>query len=321
MKRDSLIKYLDYFYVTRPMLFFPGWSTLLIGYWAALGDHDWFTRLLDGRYDVYWLPGDAIWMMVAFAAAMGGSFILNQLQDVETDQKNKKLFLIGGNYLSQQAAAAESALLLAVSVLFAFKFGLVVTALILLFNIITGYMYNYPPFQYKNRAIPGLILNMLMGWIAFALGWGVLKAVNLQFLIVSLPYLLFNTALYFLTTVPDYHGDRESNKITVCVRFGPERTMKYAVYLSALALVAAALNRDQVALFIVLASLPHVIALWRKPHTANAIRLVKMGIFYFAVATCFKFPLFFLLMVSIFFLTRYYYKKRFNYDYPNFKGE
>jgi hypothetical protein len=35
---------------------------------------------------------------------------------------------------------------------------------------------------------------------------------------------------------------------------------------------------------------------------------------------CLKLPGFFLLLAALYFFTRYYYKNRFDFSYPNFKG-
>jgi len=53
----------------------------------------------------------------------------------------------------------------------------------------------------------------------------------------------------------------------------------------------------------------------------NSIKAIKMAILFFSLIICLKFPIYFIVMVIVFYLTKYYYRVRFQYDYPNFKGE
>ena len=315
------IKLLDYFFVTRPILFFPGWSTLLAGYLVSTGETQWGAFFPQTSFPVHWWNGAIALSMLAFMAAMGASFILNQLQDVESDQKNKKLFLIGEKHIPVRHAIVESFLLIAISLSLGTWINFSTAFLLIVFIIITGYLYNYPPFQYKNTAIRGLILNMLMGWIAFALGWVLTQPLNLLFLQLSLPYLALNTGLYFLTTIPDMDGDRSTGKHTFPVRFGVNRTIQACLISYFLSLLLAIWNRDMLILTIDILTLPWMLHLMLRRNKAAVIKTVKMAIFFFSILICFKFPLYFLLMAGIFFLTRYYYRKRFQFDYPNFKGE
>ncbi len=315
------IKYLDYFYVTRPILFIPGWNTLLAGYLVATG-HNRFTLPPELSFDRFLLGGYPLMLgMVAFMAAMAGSFILNQLQDVESDRKNKKLFLIGENHISVKAAWTESLFLLIGAAFLGALLNRQALVLIAVFILITGYLYNFPPFEYKNHPIQGLILNALMGWIAFALGWVLQEELNLRLLLASLPYLFFNTSLYFLTTVPDARGDQDSDKQTFCVRYGIRATILASLCCFFLALTAAVFTGDSLLLTIAVLSLYWFIRLFLQRTVAAAIKAVKMGIFFFFIIICIKFPVYFLLMLLLFLLTRFYYRRRFQFDYPNFRGE
>ncbi len=316
-----MIKYLDYLFITRPILFFPGWITLMAGYLVARGENRLLFDLMGGKLTPTYWNVPLVLTMFSFAAAMGASFILNQLQDVESDQKNKKLFLIGENYLSRRAAIGESLLLvlfsLAVSLFLSWKLFILNG----LFIVITGYLYNYPPFQCKNRPYSGLFLNMLMGWIAFALGWTLSADLNGQFLLASLPYLFLNTGLYLLTTLPDVEGDRTAGKVTIGVKFGSKITIRFFLFCYSASLLAAAVLGDQLILAIDLLVLPVVLRLVQTFSLSWSIKTTKMTIFFFALLICFKFPTFFILMVALFFLTKFYYRKRFQFDYPNFRGE
>ena len=321
MNQKKWIRHLDYFYIARPMLFFPGWNTLLAGYLVAKGEINLWQNIVSGSFQWHIWIAEVALMMLTFAAAMGGSFIMNQLQEVESDKQNKKLFLIGEKYMSWQKAFIESILLILTAVGISLIFNIQEVLLIIFFVIITGYLYNFPPFQYKNHPFMGLYLNMLMGWIAFALGWSILKNLNLEFFLHSLPYLFLNTGLYFLTTVPDIEGDKAAGKQTFCVRFGIKTTARLCLGCYLLSVLTAILLQDYLILFILLLGFYWMVKSAYRPSVSSVIKTVKMVIFFFSAVICIKFPTYFLLMVFIFYLTKFYYRRRFQFNYPNFRGE
>jgi len=321
VNKQNWIKKLDYFYITRPMLFFPGWNTLLAGYLVAKGEATWLFQVKDGIYSVYFWKSDIVLAMLTFMFAMGGSFILNQLQDTDSDHKNKKLFLIDEHLVSRKGAISESIILLFGAVFLGFFLSKTILYLLVLFIVITAYLYNYQPFQFKNRPMGGLILNAFMGWIAFALGWAIILPISGRFWIDSLPYLLLNTCLYLLTILPDAAGDKSSGKVTFCVKYGKKTTIYLAGFLYLLSFLLAWVQNDLIIIFIDSLLLYFMIKLLISTQIAAAIRTIKMGVFFFSMVIFIKFPLYLVPMAGVFFLTRYYYQRRFHYDYPNFRGE
>ena len=317
---SNWLKPLDYFFLTRPILFFPGWATLLAGYAAANGQVQFVSSMVRHNFYVEWRQPALMLGLLLFACAMGGSFVLNQLQDIESDKNNNKLFLLGDGFISERAGYIESGLLLLISLLGSVLIAPAFLLMILIFNLVTGYAYNFPPFTLKNKPVGGLFANMAMGWLAFSLGWTIAQPINTALLIVSLPYLFFNTALYFLTTLPDVDGDRASDKVTFPVKFGLNFTVALCLIFFILASLFSLWHKNEYMLVVIILSAPFMLRLmWRRTKAA-AIVAVKIGIASFALLMCAHFPLFFVLLALIFFFTRFYYKQRFNFDYPNFKG-
>jgi len=312
---------LDYLFITRPMLFFPGWNTLLAGYLAETHQLQLVSDVLEKTYIIEFWNGKIVLAMLIFMLAMGGSFILNQMEDVESDRRNRKLFLVGEGFISKRKAGRESIILLVLAILAGFFINISTVVLVVIFIFITGYLYNFQPFQYKNRPLGGLILNMLMGWIAFGLGWVINQPLNDTFFLHSLPYLFLNTSLYLLTTLPDMKGDNAASKKTFAVAYGFSITLIAASVLYVLSLVVSFWLSDQFLLIINLFLIVNFIDLVYRPSVAGAVRFIKMAIFFFSMMVCLKFPLYFLTMVTVFFLSRYYYRFRFQFDYPNFRGE
>ena len=165
--KQMFLKKLDYFFVLRPMLFFPGWTTLLAGY--LISDKATLFFNLSPIKAVPFL--EISLLLLLSAAAMGTSFLLNQLKDIESDLENKKLFIISEGYISKQMAIAETVVLVMLALGLAVLFSRTVIWLTVGFIVLTGYLYNFKPFALKDAPLSSLIANSLMGWFAFALGW------------------------------------------------------------------------------------------------------------------------------------------------------
>ncbi len=316
---NDRLRLFDYFFLTRPILFFPGWATLLAGYAAADGSR-FISALRHGRISFEVGNGRLLLSLAAFAAAMGGCFVLNQLQDIPSDRKNKKLFLLGDGFISMRQGYIESLVLITLSFILAFFVNVKLLVAVLFFNLVTGYFYNFEPFALKNKPLWGVGANMAMGWLAFGMGWLTALPFSLTLFIASLPYLFFNTSLYFLTTMPDVKGDASSGKVTFPVKYGEKATVHLALFFLILAFITSLWHKNEFMLVVSILTWPFMIRLVVKKDVASAIVAVKAGILFFALLVCVKFPLFLLLMAVIFFFTRFYYKSRFDYDYPNFKG-
>jgi len=262
---------------------------------------------------------DLFLSIVTFTLAMGGSFVINQVYDVDTDTMNKKLFLLGEGFISIKNGFRFALFLLTLSMLLPLFFNVSLFLPVAAFNLVTGYLYNVRPFALKNKPVWGVVANMAMGWLAFAMGW--LACADFASLIsVSLPFLFFNTSLYFLTTLPDTRGDAGTGKITFPVKFGKEWTIAWCLFFFIIAFIISLWHKNEFIFVVSILTFPFMLRLYLQKSEAAALVAVKAGIALFSLAVCIKFPLLFILLTFIFFTARFYYKHRFNYNYPNFKG-
>ncbi len=316
MSRDRLAL-LDYFFVLRPILFFPGWSTMLAGYLIVYKTSLYRLMIAESGIDYYQL----VILMISFGLLMGSTFVINQLCDTESDHKNRKLFFIADVMIPVNTAFAEVLILAAAAVITGFYLSTRIGIVYLLFFLVTGVLYNYAPFSLKNRPWGSLVANAVMGGLAFAAGWLAVNPWHTKILQDIIPYICFNTALYFFTTFPDMEGDRAAGKKTLAVIFGHERVILFSsmLYLGG-ALSVVILKDMQAAVFYAL-SLPFFVRTVMTKEIPDSIRTTKFGIFFFALAICLKWPLYLIVMITGFFGTRIYYKKRFGISYPNFLGK
>ena len=299
------------------MLFFPGWSTLLAGF------------LIPYKTQIY-LPFNTIHqinffhlsvVLVLFAMVMGSTFILNQLADKKSDKINSKLFLISNNHISTKNAIIEVIILIVLSMVFGYLIDIKLFIIFTLFFILTGYLYNYKPFEFKNKPWPSLFANALMGWLAFAIGWSMHSNFDVQFVVISMPYLLFNTALYLFTTLPDVSGDRETKKETFAVLHGQKTVILSAFFLFGLGIVNSFLLSDMQAMIFYILSIPFFVLTIITFKISHTILATKFAILFFALSICLKIPYYIFLMVFGYYITKYYFRFRFNLNYPNFSGK
>jgi 4-hydroxybenzoate polyprenyltransferase len=262
-----------------------------------------------------------ILLITGFAMLMGSSFVLNQLKDIESDKKNRKLFFIADGILSVKTAKYEVLLLTILALLIGFYLKIEVGILFIIFFLVTGVFYNFPPARLKDRPWGSLLANALMGWLAFSIGWSARQPVEIQLLIDSLPYLCFNTALYLFTLLPDREGDDSSRKKTLAVAYGLKKMVNWAFILYAAGLLICVYLGDYQALLFYLLSIPFFILTIIHAQISDTIRATKYGILFFALSICIRWPFYFLLMVLGFYGSKYYFKKRFTFDYPNFSGK
>lgn len=315
--KQSWLAGFDYFFVLRPMLFFPGWSTMFAGYLIAYKSKIFYPLLYSDQFDYF----HSFLLMISFAMIMGSTFVLNQIADKKSDKINRKLFLISDNHISGTAVKIEVILLFGLAFLIGFMLGNQVVLLMIVFSVLTGYLYNFSPAELKNRPWGSLFANAIMGWLAFALGWSSQQNITWYLIIDSLPYLLFNTALYLFTTLPDVDGDELANKKTLAVRYGIKSVILTAFFLFGLGLLTAIILSDYQALFFYTLSIPFFVQTIISFDTKHTIKTTKFGILFFALSICLKIPFYFIIMIIGFFITKAYFHYRFNINYPNFSGE
>ncbi len=293
---------------------------MLAGIWLVRDYHDRDAFWPSGIDPLFW-DADIVWLGISFGAAMAGIFILNQLQDIESDRENNKLFLLGDGYIPVLHGWLEAIVMMLVALVIAARLDRDVLIYTALFIVVSGYFYNYKPFEFKNFPLRGLLANMAMGWLAFCLGWLLYVAPSWTMVIASLPYLTYNTALYFLTTLPDVKGDSAVRKITFPVRYGYGPTIWLSFILFFSTIVISVVQGNGFMCIISTLVMPFIARAVYDQRRSTAVVAVKLGIFFFALGVCLKFPPFLLMMLVAFGITKFYYKKRFNLDYPNFKGQ
>ncbi|MBN2030743.1 UbiA family prenyltransferase [bacterium] len=305
------IALLDYLFLLRPTLFYPIWTFFLAGYLGGMKLEKIGGSLIPSM--------SLIEVVIGLTGLMGSIFILNQIRDIETDRANNKLFLLANGIVPVKHAYWEAVFLVMIGLTIGFLADLRIGFGFLILTLLSGYAYNYPPTQWKDRPIMGIVTNGTGGLIIYCLGWitgGGREIVPLR----VIPYTLAGAAVFLNTTLPDVEGDAKTGKITFGVRFGIKATSFWALVLEILTVGFALLFRDRLLFIPALLVLPLFVLGALKPNLSNVMRATKFSVLVLAVVVCFYFPWYFVPIFLVFFLSKWYYRKRFDFNYPSFKS-
>ncbi|HEX9974825.1 MAG TPA: UbiA family prenyltransferase [bacterium] len=311
---NNRIKYMDYIFVMRPTLFFPVWTVFLGGYHAKTifdPGNPW-----ENAVAVH----SALLVVIAILLSlmMGAIFIFNQITDIETDRKNNKLFFIANNIINKKNATTEGTLLAIIALGIAFIIDYKLGLIFVLIFISCGIIYSFKPFSWKDKPILGVIANFLGGWSVAACGWIAAGASNWKFVVHAIPYAVGLVAVYLLTTLPDIPGDRSAKKITFGVRYGQKVTIYCAVGFELVTVVLAFLLNDYILFLPAIAALPLFLIAAIKQNMNDILRAIKFTVLFASLAVCVKYPAYFAVIVLVFFFSKWYYRKRFDLEYPRF---
>jgi len=300
---------LDLVFLLRPTLFYPVWTFFLAGYWSV-GRHATASPSVGG-------PG--VWIrLVPVTLVMGGVYILNQIQDRETDLANGKLFLLAKGVVPLGAALTEAAIFMAVGLAFAFgldrSYGLLLIVLLLL----AGWLYNFRPFVWKDRPIPGLCTNAVGGGLVFLAGYWNADPMN-AIPAETAAYGCAVAAAYLSTTLPDRVGDAQTGKRTFPVRYGTFPTVAWSLVFEIVAASVCLACRHWLLFVPAALALPFFIRAVVTRRIGDSVLATKLAILALAAAVCVAVPLFLIPILGVFLLSKWYYRTRFELDYPTLK--
>ena len=300
-----IFKCLDGFFLFRPILFFPVWIFFLCGWWGAK------------RAGLTPLPlQQSLGLMTAVTTLMAAVYVINQIQDVATDQVNGRKFLIATGHVSRTQAWIEAVLLISASFIWGQRVMPSVIPVFVLLMAVTGWMYNFPPLTWKNRPVGGMIANGLGGVLIYTSGW--YAGGGSGWPVQAWLYGLACVSVSLYTTLPDRKGDAETGKITVAVKYGAAGTALIAFLFEILVLVISVWIQDWLLALPALLVFPLFVYAQVKPDQSTILRATQFSVLGLSASVAVRFPWIVVLFLLTFLATRWYYLKRFHFIYPDF---
>ncbi len=300
------MKFLDYIFAARPMLLLPVWSIFLV----ALHYHH---ELAKGIFS--WLD---LLILSSLTILTAAAYYINQVFDIESDKINKKLGFIQKQLVS---AGILMAMYIIFSVLALSVAVFISTALFIIFLqlFLLSFIYSAPPLRLKDRPISGLFANAYS--FGFLIPISVMPHINQHnagLLGWDIPLYFFLSVLgvHILTTIPDIKGDKAAAKKTIGVVL-PVRVALFAALASfAGAALVAKYSNFLPLLIIAVFSASLALTALVTANTHIILAAAKIPILLLTLLAGYFYPIYFLFVVALLFLTRAYYKKRFNVVYP-----
>lgn len=260
-------------------------------------------------------PGRAALVQLGILTLIfAGSYILNQIFDVESDRINDKLYFLPRKIIPMPLAWIIYIILSAAGILMAALMqSYILPAVIMI--VLLGVFYSVPTIRLKDRPLAGLAANaaaygLLIPWVA---AWNCPERAVHTF---AIPYFFAIAAGYVLTTIPDRVGDSATGKRTVAVIFGA----KGAVWLAlAFAVLSAGMSTwtDNLELTVTTAITSGLcIYLIFSYSRKTVIFACKFPILLLTIFASIHYPLYAAILLLTYFLTRAYYKIRFGIIYP-----
>lgn len=324
--KNFFIKATDLFFCSRPVLLIPVWAFFLFGYYhgCLVRQHTLGTVSVEipstglPVYFFYSLPGKTWLVILLFSLLMSATYILNQIADVDTDRKNRGFPLLAKGVIQIREARTLAIGLTAgviVSAIFINKeFFLLFSAAALI-----GIVYNLPPFRFSGRPVLDFLSNAAgYGFLAFFLGWLTAGAeLSGNMVIAATPYFLLMAAGSIASTVPDIPGDRAENKITTSVWLGIRKSACLGLVCIIAAFLTAFPAGDWIVLSAAVPAAASFLLLVVKPEKKNAYPAYQFGGGILILIALALYPLFLLLSVFFFIVTRIYFKARHGIHYPS----
>lgn len=311
MKKHTVF---DYLFLLRPSIMVAVWTFFFAG--VCLGyrmngiDPFW------SRYNIEHI----LLTLFLYSLLMGGAYVLNQIEDVDTDRINNKLFILSGGHISIKSAYIYMFILYAaamggVAFIKTFSFNM---KMMFALSLILGVLYSAKPISLKRRPFLDLAANAVgYGYVAVIIGY---ESTGYRFFysesLIMLPYILAMSAVFINTTIIDYDGDIAVGARTTGVFLGKRRAAAFSAVLMAGAVASSAFGRDIVAFA---ASAPSLImftaaAIWHSRKTA--LISVKYSSPIMTAVLGIVFPYFLFMCAATLAAMKVYYKKRFGYEYP-----
>ena len=301
----AFLKICDFVFVLRPLVLIPAWSFYLIG--AAQGGNG----ALTARFAL-----NSPNALISLTSMLVSAYLLNQIFDRESDEKNDKCFYLSRGIFSVRTLVVLSGIFFFVAS-FAFQRVESDQRILLLVALSLSLLYSLPPARLCARPFADTAANAIgYGGIAYAIGFTTRDPSTADAITSSIPDVLVVASTFLHTTILDVSGDRASGKISTAVFIGERRAAVLAAGLHGLAVLSAIVTGTALALIVTVAPLPLTVLATARPSRATSSLLVQATTLVVALTAAFLWPLYIAVLLPIVAVARVYYRKRFGIIYP-----
>lgn len=271
----------DYLFFCRPFLLIPGVAIFILA-------------SNDKQFRVY--------EFVTVLLILILSYITNQIYDIDSDRFNNKNF-----FLPQEIITVNEAYRIGIffSIVAGIFFLLSDEPLsIFLLWLFVNIFYNHPRFNWKSKPILSLLSAFFGGFFVAIIASDVLDYKAILYGILMLCGGL-------LTSFDDVDGDKYSDKITFVVRYGMGKSLILLRFLSFTGFAISSFNGEYI-----LGILFALTFFYRILFHLSGYQISKYLILSITVLASFRYPIFIVTLILLFFYSRNYYQRKFGIKYP-----
>ena len=320
-----VVKNFDVLFLFRPTMFFAIWLMIAIGMYLSS---------LQVKNYPQWIYTFDLWTFIFFlgiSLIVVSTLIRNQIDDVDIDNYNNKLFILS-KYIDIKLAKKYH--------FYTALIGIFLLLLVSIYNFIIGVvififwdkLYNDEIYCWKKDPLLGPLCNLIVGVLLMMSGWIFVSSygeyfyfsysiLSYSFFIKIIPYIFSYLAVILLADIPDIKGDMKYEKTTFAIKYTVKNTMLISLFLVVVALFISLKLRDPLASIAITCSIPFFIYAVFRNQDKDVLRAIRYPIFILNFFTMTIYPYLFLACGLVYYLSKYYYWHRFNLHYPTFLVE
>lgn len=329
MKKSFYKKILDRIFVLRIFMHYPFAAILLLGFFYSLKLNNFFSdkSLIESFLILNKFNLQLFVSFFLFYFMMGGTYILNQIVDKESDRINRKNFFISDNHISVRSSIIQLCFIYILSLIISFYLSIngfmrggIFYFYTILFSIIIGIMYSLPPFRLNAKPGLDMLANAIgYGLLNFSAGYLAVSGFSVEIIKISVILLFIGLAGFGSTTIADIPGDKADNKKTIGVLLGEKNTYIISILLFVLSGILSIYFKYY--LLLVPSLIPIPFQIWGLIKKGKQAALITMRISNapLVIISFILFPFYLFGFFVVFYITKIFYKKRFDISYPSFR--
>jgi hypothetical protein len=310
---ERLYPQMDWVFLSRPVLFLFTWTMVA----AGLGAGAWVTNP-----DLFWRVGLHWDILAVFAGATlvtSAAFLKTHvLPEGELQIKGFPTILKGGEN-SNRILPWVSWAFLGIGLLLMLPGGWLAPAAGLVLFLVWGVLYSSTPALWKRSQAIEALVHILAAGALFYIGWGASGAPLAESLNLAAPYLWGVASVSFLTVLVPGPSLPDDTPLP-----GPTAITVYSALAALCALTATIWgyrNGDPVIATTAVITLPfHAVGLYYR-RLDDVVRTQRYAILIFVIFVGARYPWLFVPVIVVFFLARYYFRRRFGWLHPAFHAE
>lgn len=324
----QLLKPFDYFFILKPIMFFPVWVLFLSGYYVQNKTEPYLHSEGNISNGVAAFGEDRlIWLGLAVTILMGAIFVLNQVMERKSSEAKSKFTFIAPEMLTPKSAFIESSILIVLTLCFSFFFFWKIGVLAFIILLLLGYLFNFSPFAWKDKLILALLAKLVTAFLLFGGGWFFNGRLSSALVIQASPYLCFFLSLLLFEAVENSPSDDSQGKSAFAEKFGFSTTLFVAVVLTVVSIAIAFILKDELIFYPALFALPFFLWAAISAKNCEVERSLKYAMVFLIIAISFKWGILFKnyffigTVATIYFSAKIYYRLRFGVNYPTLAVE